>query len=727
MSERKCPHCQKVLFGDDSKCWFCDKEVGTPAKEKDSSVGSSPFENEDSSPFNKEPDYSMEQKHEQEDPFASLPSPSESVGKKEKIKQKPKLQVQEIPKPKIIPAPSLANFKREQYTVKPPVAPPPKSTPKKTSSSFIFLFIVTMIIPGIVVFISNKNRSSRKAKRAKRTKRSKKYYKERSSKYRNKLEKDRLLKIKAKQNLLAKKRLAKQNSNTKITKNTTLETILGDKCFAKKDPKSCEDYAYAALKLIGKNSQPTKKITRAHKIACLGKRRNSCYYLCTNVTPSDSNALSNMEHRKYCSLSCDKHNSAASCNILAFMEVSGKNGKEDFDSARRHISGQCNQENGNYCWNEGEVEEIIAWKTLLNKNIKTVDDTLIWYGFTNTKRNKKTINKQFRKYKQRVAHHLDKGIRNSYYKPASNLKKLRFTSKSYGTGQFIRSNIWFKNGSCKPATMTISTYYRLKKVHKTVFSKKSCFKSGKDKKPCQLLVKKENKNPKITRTITLKPNESKLVVFELDSALVSKDPITISNVHYEVDEIIWPKDKKCAPINKNNLMRLTGTYKYLKTIYSKVCKNNKKPKPNSIVCSYLKGIGKHKLKTLVTLCNNRSNSFLDGACYRLKDKYKLDVFKMNATNKNQKALISKLMEKHNPLVNRCYEMALKRDKTIKGTLKVILNIGNKGKVTSCITTGITNKNKIGKCVCRKLKKMKFPSLTGINKFITHSWKLKPLK
>lgn len=77
------------------------------------------------------------------------------------------------------------------------------------------------------------------------------------------------------------------------------------------------------------------------------------------------------------------------------------------------------------------------------------------------------------------------------------------------------------------------------------------------------------------------------------------------------------------------------------------------------------------------------------------------------------------------IVVKCYEAALKKDRTLEGALGVAIHLSGDGSVKQCELKQNLSDESVGTCVCDGIKEWKFATPEKPNKVIFYTWNLKP--
>ncbi len=631
--DKKCAKCGKILFGDDPNCWYCNEPVGGPGGGGESRDAFQGF----ASPSFVTDDHdvtcpSCTKSTDSRRPTCewcgasltgedSAPPPSGKNRKHQKAQPAPPPVA---PPPAAPPTPEPAHEELQRSTPKSVSGPPVPAQGGSEAKAWITIIAIAAVAIPIFLFARRKEDRSRRERSAQHRK-----HRKTSSRYRHSMQVARKPRYDDAKKRMDQARKDLQNSPAQKAQEQDFADEKG--CFVLKKAGACERWAKRHEGKRYTDKKLFKRVIEARVAACTKKYTESCKALSQYVR-TDVSSMTPAQKRHYYTLACEMGSHLYSCDRVAFMELQGKGGPEDLTAARRHLGGACSRDVF-YCWDEGEVMEVAAWHSLGKGHPMAAEDQ-VWFGKIFVKHATSSFADEVTKLKAAAITKMEKAIPLGYYLPLKQLEAKTWYPKKPKADRYAQVKVRLVNDAAVATRVELTMSYGLKKgeaLKGRVRSHRVCYPVDRKTRQCTVTSRDAKGGITSVLTLDLPPFTSRVALFELDtSKFFSKPPLMESFVLTRA-VISWPRGKKGPRPDKKQLLALKGPYAPIKAIYAASCEHNRKNRPNDLLCRFLKQPGKHSKEDLFVFCNERKTgeAFVDGACYRLKDRFGVDVWKTN--------------------------------------------------------------------------------------------------
>ncbi|MBU1241432.1 hypothetical protein KJ865_17100, partial [Myxococcota bacterium] len=530
----------------------------------------------------------------------------------------PREQVKQAPPPA---RPATRRPDPPRHAPQPAQPAVPAKAPAQEGKAWIVIAIIAMITVPIYLTLQKKKTAPKSERRSKT-------HRVRTSKSRVPTWKERNRKKYAD----ARNRIDQARKDLKASPAQTAqnEDFAAEKgCFVQNKAASCEKWAINHEDKRYTDKSVFQRVLKARITACKKKYVNSCKALAEYVR-TDVKSMTPEQKREYYGLACEFGSNIFSCDRLAFMEVFGVGGPEDHVAARRHITGVCSK-HGFYCWDEGEVKEVAAWKALGKGRPKATPEQ-VWVGLIYIKHTNKSFTDDVAKLKQEAITKMEAAIPLGGYLPVASMLNKSLYPKKPKSKRYVQVKVRLVNDALVPARVELAMDFVFKKGIPLARAKRthtSCYPIDKRKKQCTTLAMIKEQPALATQIVELAPQSTRVALLEFDTSVMYKDFPVFDSFTLKKATVSWPRGPVGPRPDKKQLMTLSGPYAEILDVYKKSCERNKKTRPNDLMCRYIKNLGKHRKEDLFALCNERKKgeAFVDGACFRLKDRFGVDVFK----------------------------------------------------------------------------------------------------
>ncbi|MBU1221052.1 hypothetical protein KKF34_05440 [Myxococcota bacterium] len=496
--------------------------------------------------------------------------------------------------------------KGEQPKPRPRMPAPPVTTTKKGPGAAIAGSIGIFVIASIFIAVLQSRSKPRS---------------------RNVVKKEEIRK-KLQENLEKRKTRAITDKKALVEKNNSNDKRLEEhvqNCIKKSYRLSCRR-ALLKLKTLDRTEATAKKILNVARAGCKKGYVESCMDLCDEARKRDKFTAEDKDY--YCSYGCEVAGNAGMCEKLAFAKLRGEGHLVDESAAKRHVTGLCSNLSAG-CWNEAEIAEIIVWNRVDEKSPRSASEKDIWIGPAILRNQSKGFKDLLKTPKSRDSHLKGIKIKSTYFRELISKKSISRQKDPEKPARYEQIHFYLHNGSCTDAVVNLTLEWVLngKMPAKTLKNPKVCY-PGPSGEVCQNYTIAEGQNPVSSISVKLPANISSHVFIEMDSNFIGPDAALYKKIKFIGKNILWSKGKTCPKPDLKALLALKGPYKYIGDIYKKGCELQKSKKPDYMLCKYMEKIGRHKKEDLRTMCNNRNlhpSGYIEGACRRLKARFKEEI------------------------------------------------------------------------------------------------------